>query len=363
VKDAPSGDGPPRKVTLSPTETVAEAARKATVFGAEALMRNQAAAESGEVEPLHQLRVATRRLRASNELFSTAIYASQLKIFRRDLPWLGSEAGGVRECDVTSALIAARAAKIDGDLKEAVAPILEALKQRRNAEFAKLCGLLDSKRYRRLLAKLSNPALKKVGADRRLGLAAVRLIRPATHGAARLGKRLAADAPPLVFHKLRVRLKRLRYELEMIAPLGAKRHKKTLKRLEDLQELLGLYHDVTVAHAWLMSYAETSGAPPKTLLAAGALIQSLDRREGKLRRQCMRAWKKFERSDAIRDTLAEIRRAGKSSVMAAISPVVRADANPPGQPDDSHAESEPHPVSDHDSMDSQESHPTAEATP
>ncbi len=51
-----------------------------------------------------------------------------------------------------------------------------------------------------------------------------------------------------------------------------------------LQELLGLYHDVTVASAWLLSYAETSAAPPRTMLAAGALIQSLASREKKLRR-------------------------------------------------------------------------------
>jgi CHAD domain-containing protein len=360
VKDAPNGDGPPRKVTLSPAETVAEAARRAIVFGAETLTRNQTAAESGEVEPLHQLRVATRRLRASIELFSSVIYASQLKFFRRDLPWLGSEAGAVRECDVTSALITARAAKIDPDLKDAVAPIVAALEERRKVEFDKLCELLESKRYRSLLAKLSRPATKKVGADRRLGIAAVQLIRPATHGASRFGKRLAPDAPAVVFHKLRVRLKRLRYELEMIAPLGAKRHKKTLRRLEDLQELLGLYHDVTVAHAWLLSYAETSGAPPTTLLAAGALIQSLARREAKLRRQSMRAWKKFERSDAMRDTLAEIRRAGKSSMMTVISPAPSETAGETNSPETSRDDEEHAPVSDHDST---SSHSAAEATP
>jgi CHAD domain-containing protein len=359
VNDAPSADASPRKVTLSPVETVADAARKAIVFGAESLTRNQAAAESGEVEPLHQLRVATRRLRASIELFSSVIYASQLKFFRRDLPWLGSEAGAVRECDVTSALITARAAKIDPDLKDAVAPIVAALEERRKVEFAKLCELLESRRYRNLLAKLSSPAIKKVGGDRRVGIAAVQLIRPATHGASRFGKRLAADAPALVFHKLRVRLKRLRYELEMIAPLGARRHKKTLRRLEDLQELLGLYHDVTVAHAWLLSYAETSGAPPTTLLAAGALIQSLDRRESKLRRQSMRAWKKFERSDVMRDTLAEIRRAGKAIVMPPISPPTDAETVLPGSQYLSSAEVDHHEDSDRDSTDS---HPTAEAT-
>jgi CHAD domain-containing protein len=299
-------------VTLSSGETVADAARRAIAFGAESLLLHQAAAQCDEAEPLHQLRVATRRLRASIELFSTVIYAAQLKIFRRDLPWLGRQAGAVRECDVSSALIAARADRIDPDLKAAILPIIAALDQRRKSESARLCELLESKRYRSLLAKLSRPAIKKVGADRRLGIVAAQLIRPATRGASRFGEKIADDAPALVFHKLRVRIKRLRYELEMVSQLGAKRHKKTLRRLEALQELLGLYHDVTVASSWLLSYAETSAAPPRTVLAAGALIQSLASREKKLRRQAMRAWRRFERSDAMRDTLEEIRQAGRS---------------------------------------------------
>ena len=354
--DASRSDAPPRKISLSPGETVADAARKAIAFGAESLLRNQNAAEAGDAEPLHQLRVATRRLRASIELFSNVIYAAQLKIYRRDIPWIGGQAGAVRECDVTSVLIAARAAKIDPDLKAAIAPMLAALEERRKSEHAKLYELLASKRYWNLIAKLSRPAIKKVGADRRLGIVVAQMIRPASRSAARLGEKLGSDTPAPLFHKLRVRIKRLRYELEMIAPPGAKRHRKTLARLEELQELLGLYHDVTVASAWLLSYAETSAAPPRTLLAAGALIQSLGSRESKLRRQCMRAWRRFERSDALHATLEEIRRAGRLALMPASSPAPVADASesdPPHPSQIASGESEGAPQSNYDSMTSQ----------
>jgi CHAD domain-containing protein len=348
-------DAPPRRMTLFPGETVADAARKAIAFGVESLIRNQNAAESGEAEPLHQLRVGTRRLRASIELFSSVIYAAQIKFYRRDIPWIAHQAGACRECDVTSALIAARSAKIDPDLKDAIAPMLAALEQRRKTEHAKLYELLASKRYRNLLAKLSRPAFKKLGADRRLGIVAAQLIRPAARGAARLGEKLAGDAPVPVFHKLRVRIKRLRYELEMIEPLGAKRHKKTLARLEELQELLGLYNDNTIAAAWLLSYAETAGAPPRTILAAGALIQSLANRGSKLRRQCMRAWRRFERSDAMHDTLEEIRRAGRLALKPVSSPAPIAEPREsalPGQAQIPRDEIEEAAHSTHDSTDS-----------
>ncbi len=150
----------------------------------------------------------------------------------------------------------------------------------------------------------------------------------------------------------------------MIAPLGAKRHKKALARLEALQELLGLFHDTTVASAWLLSYAETSAAPPRTMLAAGALIQSLDSRERKLRRQCTRAWRRLERSDAIRDTLAEIRRAGRLALMpvSAPAPAAAADAGESALPNQSQIarretedapQSEDPPQSNDNSMNSQ----------
>ena len=361
--DESRADAPPRRVTLSPGETLADAARKAIAFGADALVRHQNAAESGDAEALHQLRVATRRLRASIELFSSVIYASQIKFYRRDIPWIAHQAGACRECDVTSALITARAAKIDPDLNAAIAPMIAALDQRRKSEHAKLHELLASKRYRNLLAKLSRPAFKKLGADRRLGMVAAQLVRHATRGAARLGEKLASDAPAPVFHKLRVRIKRLRYELEMIAPLGAKRHKKTIARLEELQELLGMYNDTIVATAWLLSFAETAGAPPRTVLAAGALIQSLGRRESKLRRQCMRAWRRFERSDAMHDTLEEIRRAGRLALKPVSSPAPEADAPESDPPDKSQiprGEPEETPHSNHDSMNSQSA---TEATP
>jgi CHAD domain-containing protein len=362
VVDASRSDAPPRRVTLSPGETVADAARKAIAFGAESLSLHQAAAECDEAEPLHQLRVATRRLRASIELFSTVIYAAQLKIFRRDLPWLGRQAGAARECDVTSALIAARADRIDPDLKAAIAPVIAALHQRRKSEGARLCELLDSKRYRSLHAKLSRPAIKKVGADRKLGIVAAQLIRPAARGASRFGEKISDDAPALVFHKLRVRIKRLRYELEMVSELGAKRHKKTLRRLEALQELLGVYHDVTVASAWLLSYAETSAAPPRTMLAAGALIQSLAGREKKLRRQGMRAWRRFERSDAMRETLEEIRQAGRSltPVSFPVPDPEKSESDPPAPSQITRHVIDRTPHSNHESI---SSHAVAETNP
>src|SRR5438034_992398 len=106
------GDSRPRKVTLAPAEPVSDCARKAIAAGLEALQSNQQAAIEGEVEAMHQLRVSSRRLRASLQVFEKALYVAQVRIFTRDIKWIAGLAGAVRDCDVKAKLVQERVQKI-----------------------------------------------------------------------------------------------------------------------------------------------------------------------------------------------------------------------------------------------------------
>src|SRR6266851_4001530 len=311
MADARNGDARPNRLTLAPAEKAGECARKAIAFGVEALKKNQDAALAGEAEAMHQLRVASRRLRASIQMFESILYASQVRICRRDLTWIARQAGAVRDCDIKAKLVQERAQKIDPELAQSIDPIVQALERRRKAEHAALCESLSSQRYRALLAKLAAPSLKKAWANRKLGLVATELLDTMVEDALNRGKKLDRDFPVKHFHKLRVVIKRLRYALEMLSTLGARQHKKTLARLEALQDLLGDYNDTNVTQAWLMSSMDDREMPVRTILAAGALIHSLGSRGKNLRRQAIKDWRRFERSDVLSDALDEIRRAGE----------------------------------------------------
>ncbi len=311
MADARSGDSPPNKLTLAPAEKAGECARKAIAFGVEALKNNQAAALKGEAEAMHQLRVASRRLRASIQMFENILYAAQVRIYRRDLKWIARQAGAVRDCDIKTKLVRERVQKIDPELAKSIDPIVQALELQRKAEHAALCESLNSKRYTALLAKLGAPSLRKASAQRKLGLVANEVLDPIVEDTLNRGKKLDKDFPARHFHKLRVRIKRLRYALEMLSTLGAKQHKKTLARLEALQDRLGEYNDTNVTAAWLMSYTDDHAMPARTVLAAGALIHSLGGRGKNLRRQSIKDWRRFERSNLLNDALEEIRRAGQ----------------------------------------------------
>jgi CHAD domain-containing protein len=298
----------PSKIALSPDDPLGAAARAAIVQGVEALKQMQAGAIAGDVESLHQLRVATRRLRAAIELFTGVLHGSRVRIYKRDLPWVGQAAGMVRECDVAGDLIHARSAKLDPQMVDALAPIYEALAERRKAEHEAFVAITNSKRYVLLIERLSLPMIRKVDAGITVRSRAAVMMRPIARSAVRAGSRLAEDSPPEWFHRLRVRVKRLRYALEMLTPLGGKRHKKALARLEATQEILGLYQDGIATVAWLRSHCDSGTVPPATLLAAGALIQSLLKRQRKLAARCLKRWKRVERSGIIREAIAEIGR-------------------------------------------------------
>src|ERR1700730_17342686 len=111
------------------------------------LSHHGATAIAGEMEPLQQMRVAARRLRATVQLFAGAIHGSRLRIYKRDLPWLGQTAGAVRECDVIEALIRECGERLDPALAGALTPLCDALAANRRVAHAGFVAELRTKRY------------------------------------------------------------------------------------------------------------------------------------------------------------------------------------------------------------------------
>lgn len=299
-----------RKLRLSPEDNLAVSAISALAFGADTLERECAAAVAGEIEPIHQLRVASRRLRAAIEMFSGVLHAGQVALLRRDLPWLAQTGGKVRECDVIGDTIRARAPKLEPKLAAMLPPLYSELDVSRRLALAELGDVLVSPRYAATIARLRKPRVKVAATATLLGPASAAILARMTSAMSRAGAPLSVTSMPDAVHRLRVRVKRTRYTLEMLSALGGKRHRKALTPLEELQDLLGSFNDTIVAIAWLIAYARAEGAPVNAVLAAGAMAESLRRRERKLGRRCVKAWSKFERSEIMKDAIDETRRRG-----------------------------------------------------
>jgi triphosphatase len=294
-------------LVLSPADPTQVAVRAVFRFHLRAFAREEAAARRSEVEPVHQLRVATRRLRAALRLFEPVLQERFAASMRRDLAWLADAIGAVRDLDVLSETVAARAAKLDPGLRRSLGPLAVVIHDQRAAAHERLVKTLDSERARHLFDRLAAFAESVPRRDGdRLGDVAPSLIRPVLRAVLRAGRAVGAEAPPEALHRLRIRTKRLRYALETLHGLGGKAVRKTVSRLEALQDLLGTHQDAVTQVAWLRAYALAPEVPSPTVLAVGALIEAIDRQGRRHRGRFPDLWQRLDRNRLRRGVTADL---------------------------------------------------------
>ena len=261
------------------------------------LVRAEGTARAGAVEGVHQLRVATRRLRAALRLFGPVLPARLVESCTADLRWLGHCVGRVRDLDVLAAAIAACGARMAPPERPGVAALQRDVAARRREAHHELVALLETPRCRRLLARLQKLAatVPKRRAGEALGARVGALLRPLVRAVQRAGRVVGPDAPAEALHALRVRAKRLRYAVEIVAGLDADTAALVGARLTALQEVLGDHQDAVMQAAWLRREAEAATLATPTLLAAGAVIDRLERRAAKRRALVVRVWQRLDR--------------------------------------------------------------------
>ena len=84
------------------------------------------------------------------------------------------------------------------------------------------------------------------------------------------------------FHRLRIRLKNLGYELQFLMPVWSKRLRSMVAQLKKVEELIGNDHDLTVLKAALQGTPEDFGGRP----VVKRVLRQLKKRSQKLRRAC-----------------------------------------------------------------------------
>jgi inorganic triphosphatase YgiF len=250
-------------VALSATLSPFEAFRRIALSSLEHQQQNHHGALTGDdPEYIHQMRVATRRLRAALRLFAPVLPDRLAESLRLPLSPLMTQLGRARDLDVL--------------LTEIADPVLSALPDeprlpalagditnRRYAARAEALALLAAPAYgRSLLTALESlhpmPAADAVAIP--LQSFAAERLRSLRRKLRRLA--VAADLEdPGSLHALRIGVKRLRYALEFFAPL-APRHAfdRKLQRLSAIQDTLGQLNDLTNAGALLM---ECAGDDPR----------------------------------------------------------------------------------------------------
>ncbi|SRR5579875_253709 len=270
---------------ITPDSTIGELANAVIRRHLGALLAKEPGARLGEdPEELHDMRVATRRLRAAFALFSDLLPA-QFAVLRGELAWLADALGTVRDLDVQIAELESARHWVDGlaGIAKEGAPVdhlIRLLEAERDRARQTLLRTLDSDRYERLTTGLS--ALAQSGAARRFdrahapSLAVLPDLVTARHRSAVKAARLARrSGAPSDFHRLRIRCKRLRYALEPAVDLYGLPAQQFVRKLASLQDQLGHLQDATVAIARLFTLASEGHdhLPPETIFTMGALAE------------------------------------------------------------------------------------------
>ena len=236
-------------------------------------------------EELHDMRVATRRLRAALALFAEVLPV-RAQVFREELGWLGRLLGGVRDLDVqqegltemASATVgwSAGARPHDHDPLAVLTALLE--RERDAARDAMLSGL-DSVRFERLDRGLAamvqqGPARRSVAARTPAVIAMPDLVVDRHKAVAKAAKRAKKSGVVADFHRLRIRCKRLRYALEFSAEVYGGRTARFVRQLTALQDELGLMQDAEVASVQLAELATSEAhLPPATVFVMGGMAE------------------------------------------------------------------------------------------
>ncbi len=211
-----------------------------------AFERNLGAAVVGEVEPLHDCRVATRRLRELLPLVAADLGGKAAPRARRRLQRVGRALGRVREIDVGIELL-------DELTRDGRTPDDATVRLRQHLDD------LRTNARRRMVSDLEQVHASKLG--RRLSAVGAEL-RGSTTGAwtrtlsVRLGARAsqlrdAVDVAGVLYvpdrlHAVRIATKKLRYGFELAAEAGATRRRAPARWLKAVQDTLGRLHDIEV---------------------------------------------------------------------------------------------------------------------
>ena len=291
--------GPPE---VPPHQTVSDSVAQVIGHLLDAMLHwSDQAGAGASPEPVHQMRVATRRLRSALSIFKHVAAGPELDGLGPALKDCAARLGAARDWDVFLEGAGARLAAAAPDDPRCAA-MLGAARRRRTAAYAELRGFLGSPEFRGLQVALGCTATLRPWEA--AGDACVLHADTAVFAADVLARRLKrvrtagrglAKLPIPALHELRKDCKRLRYAAEFFAPLfAAKPAKRFIQRLSGLQDELGLLNDAAAISGLMAQLGRTGQGYAAGMVAGVAASASQAARD-----HIGRAWKRFRAAEAF----------------------------------------------------------------
>jgi CHAD domain-containing protein len=264
-------------------------------------LRHEPGTRIGEdSEELHDMRVASRRLRAAMQIFKDALPVRSKRLCG-ELKWIAGVLGEVRDLDVQLGQFEAWISSAAPEDREPLGELRGVLEARRTKERKAMLRALDSRRYARFVESYSaflvrGPARRSTYARRAVLDVGPELIAKRYRKFRKAGDVIEKDSPSEEYHELRKRGKRLRYALEFLTKIYGKPAADLTKPLKSLQDILGDHQDAEVAVAHLRELAlpakvrRGGGVSPRTVFVMGGISHRYEMLAGELREEFPEAY-------------------------------------------------------------------------
>jgi inorganic triphosphatase YgiF len=279
------------------------------------LIANKAALHGGDLEALHQMRIALRRLRTAISLFSDMLEGPQTAAMKSSLKRLTAQLGPARELDVFVKRVVRRVEE-PGAGGTGTGMVAKEFRERRAQALTAAENVTASALFRRLMLDVVawiesgdwTCNGKNLTRECPTAVAAAAELKRRTRKIRKQGKHLAG-LDPRRRHKLRVRAKKLRYACEFFADAfpGKKRSRRRTGfagKLKKLQGALGDLNDIVVHQELAEQAATAPGAAAgrhrrrrtKKAFAAGRLAGREEARFASAMSDAERAYAAFARA-------------------------------------------------------------------
>jgi CHAD domain-containing protein len=278
--------------------TVYARAQVATMTSFDPLVRR------GVPDSVHQMRIATRRLRSMLTSFGGVLRRDQTEALEAELRWLGDLLGSARDAEVIDAHLRRAMEELPQEL------VMGPVAARMRAHFAPVeaaarsavLEALDSERYLALLTALDR-LLDEPPLTPDAGRPAAEVLPPAVSRARRrLRRRMrrarhtpAGPDRDSALHEARKAAKHARYSAEAVSPAFGKPARRFAKRVKKVQTVLGDHHDGVVARASAADIGVQADLAGENAFTFGILYEKDACRARDLEQEARHAWKQASR--------------------------------------------------------------------
>jgi CHAD domain-containing protein len=306
-------------IGLEPADSLAEAGRKVLGFHFGRMLAHEPGARLGsDIEALHDMRVATRRMRAAFRVFGSGFRQKTVKPLLVGLRTTARVLGRVRDLDVFIDKLQQYQQFLPASEQAGLQLLLETWSAKREQARQEMLAYLDSKTYRRfkkdLLKFVTTPGLgaKPIPADQPVPYQLRHLVPGLIYEryeAVHAYEVMLDKATPDTLHQLRITFKQLRYALEFFAEILGEEGEKVIEEVKALQDHLGELNDAEVAsHSlrnllgeWDQNQAHLPLAERQSPTQLAAYLEAKLEERQRLLETFPQAWARFNHPDLRRN--------------------------------------------------------------